>query len=50
MKLPLQETKYYKCSGCGYEFLSNSETPACPRCGTGNLEKMDLRKLVGFDE
>jgi predicted Zn-ribbon and HTH transcriptional regulator len=43
----LQQADYYKCSGCGYEFLSR--TPACPRCKSDKLEKLDLKKLVGFD-
>ena len=45
----MQQTDYYKCSGCGYEFLSNSKAPACPRCNSGKLEKLDVKKLVGFD-
>jgi predicted Zn-ribbon and HTH transcriptional regulator len=45
----LQETNYYKCSGCGYEFLSNSKAPSCPHCKADRLEKIDVKKLVGFD-
>ncbi|HYB84562.1 MAG TPA: hypothetical protein VED86_04470 [archaeon] len=45
----MQEAVYYKCGGCGYEFLSNSKTPACPRCKAVKLERMDVKKLVGFD-
>jgi rubrerythrin len=46
----LQETTYYKCIGCGYEFLSNSKNPDCPHCKNNKLEKKDAKKLVGFDE
>jgi len=45
----LQETMYFKCSGCGYEFLSRSKTPICPKCKTDKLEKMDVSRLIGFD-
>jgi DNA-directed RNA polymerase subunit RPC12/RpoP len=23
----------YKCPECGYEFLANNPSPACPKCG-----------------
>jgi predicted Zn-ribbon and HTH transcriptional regulator len=45
----LQEANYYKCTGCGYEFLSNSKTPVCPHCKVDRLEHMDAKNLVGFD-
>ena len=45
----LQETNYFKCLSCNYEFLSKSELPSCPRCKWNKLERMDLKKLVGFD-
>lgn len=45
----MQEADYFKCSGCGYEFLSNSKAPICPRCNAEKLEKLDIKKLVGFD-
>jgi ABC-type ATPase with predicted acetyltransferase domain len=46
----LQDVAYWKCVGCGYEYLSNSKTPICPRCKSDKVEKMDVKKLVGFDE
>jgi len=46
----MQDANYFKCGDCGYEFLSNSKTPACPQCDADKLEKMDVKKLVGFDE
>jgi len=49
MKEALVEANYYKCIGCGYEFLSNSKAPACPHCKAERLEKMDTKTLVGFD-
>jgi ABC-type ATPase with predicted acetyltransferase domain len=50
MEIILQDVAYWKCSGGGYEYLSNSKTPICPRCKSVKLEKMDVKKLVGFDE
>ena len=50
MNHELQEANYYKCTGCGYEFLSNATPPTCPHCKTAKLDKMDAGKLVGFDE
>jgi len=46
----LSEVVYWKCVGCGYEFLSNAKTPTCPRCKGDKLEKKDFRKLAGFGE
>ena len=50
MEIILQDVAYWKCSGGGYEYLSNSKTPICPRCKSVKLENMDVKKLVGFDE
>jgi ABC-type ATPase with predicted acetyltransferase domain len=50
MEMALQEVAYWKCSGCGYEFLSSAKTPICPRCKSDKMEKKDVKKLVGFDE
>jgi len=50
MEIILQEVAYWKCSGCGYEYLSNSETPICPRCKNDKLERKDVKTVVGFDE
>jgi len=41
---------YYKCSDCGYEFLSKTEDPKCPRCKSSNAESKDIHGIVGFDE
>jgi len=48
--MALQDVAYWKCSGCGYEFLSASKTPICPHCKGEKMEKKDVKKLVGFDE
>jgi predicted Zn-ribbon and HTH transcriptional regulator len=50
MEIILQGVEYWKCSGCDYEFLSNSKTPICPRCKSEKQEKLDVKKVVGFDE
>ncbi len=44
------EGKYYRCSGCGYEFLSKVHDPTCPRCKGGKLESKDIKALAGLDE
>jgi ABC-type ATPase with predicted acetyltransferase domain len=50
MEIILQEVAYWKCNGCGYEYLSNSKTPICPRCKNDKLEKKDVKSVGGFDE
>ena len=46
----MEDALYYRCSGCGYEFLARTESPACPRCKNRKLEKKDMEALGGFDE
>ena len=46
----MQDADYFKCSGCGYEFLSASKNPKCPKCGNTRLEKADMGKVVGLDD
>ncbi len=46
----LDEATYYKCSGCGYEFLSKIKNPTCPRCKSNKLEVEDIKSLAGFEE
>jgi rubrerythrin len=40
---------YYKCSGCGYEFLGRIDNPACPKCKNGKLESLNIRNITGMD-
>jgi predicted Zn-ribbon and HTH transcriptional regulator len=46
----LDQATYYKCSGCGYEFLSKIKEANCPRCKGNKLESRDIKALAGLDE
>ena len=41
---------YYKCDGCGYEFLSKKGEAACPRCKSRKLTAKDVKAVGGIDE
>ena len=46
----MEGASYYKCSECGYEFLSKTKNPACPHCKSTKLESKDIKALVGLNE
>jgi len=46
----LQNTNFFKCKDCGYEFLSNAKEPTCPKCKGKQMEKKDIGQLGAFDE
>ena len=46
----MNDTKYFKCRQCGYEFLAKTPNPTCPKCKSQNVEAKDMKGLLGFDE
>ena len=46
----MDDAKYFKCGKCGYEFLSKTGNPTCPKCNSQTIEEKDVKRLLGFDE
>ena len=42
-------TAIYRCK-CGYEFLSKTLNPKCPKCNSAVIQTLDMGTLVGFDD
>jgi len=39
----------YKCK-CGYEFLSKTLNPTCPKCKSTVSQTLDMDTLIQFDD